>query len=70
MNSIRALFPSNRKIELINLKNIEGAVIRKKEIVIIGVSGKEYFYSDEPKSQFYIINFSEVEHIISNFFKE
>ena len=35
MNSIRALFPSNRKIELINLKNIEGAIIRKKEIVII-----------------------------------
>ena len=70
MNSIRALFPSNRKIELINLKNIEGTVIRKKEIVIIGISGKEYCYSDEPKSQFYIINFSEVEHIISNFFKE
>ncbi len=69
MNSIRALF-SSRQTELINLKNIEGAVIRKKEIVIIGISGKEYCYSDEPKSQFYIINFSEVEQILLNFFKE
>ena len=70
MKYIRALFSSSRQIEMINLKNIERATIREKEIVITGVSGKEYYYSNEPKSKFYIINFSEVEHIISNFFKE
>lgn len=69
MNSIRALF-SSRQTELINLKNIEGAVIREKEIVIVGVTGREYYYSDDPKMRNYIINFSEVEQILLNFFKE
>lgn len=69
MNSIRALF-SSRQTELINLKNIEGAVIREKEIIIVGVTGREYYYSDDPKMINYIINFSEVEQILLNFFKE
>lgn len=69
MNSIRALF-SSRQTELINLKNIEGAVIKEKEIVIVGVTGREYYYSDDPKMKNYIINFSEVEQILLNFFKE
>ncbi|KUL99338.1 hypothetical protein RO03_07420 [Fusobacterium nucleatum subsp. nucleatum] len=69
MNSIRALF-SGRQTELINLKNIEGAVIREKEIIIVGVTGREYYYSDDPKMRNYIINFSEVEQILLNFFKE
>lgn len=69
MNSIRALF-SSRQTELINLKNIEGAVIREKEIIIVGVTGREYYYSDDPKMRNYIINFSEVEQIFLNFFKE
>lgn len=69
MNSIRALF-SSRQTELINLKNIEGAVIREKEIIIVGVTGREYYYSDGPKMRNYIINFSEVEQILLNFFKE
>ena len=69
MNSIRALF-SSRQTELINLKNIEGAVIREKEIVIVGVTGREHYYSDDPKMRNYIINFSEVEQILLNFFKE
>ena len=69
MNSIRALF-SSRQTELINLKNIEGAVIREKEIVIVGLTGREYYYSDDPKMKNYIINFSEVEQILLNFFKE
>nr|DAS46053.1 MAG TPA: hypothetical protein [Caudoviricetes sp.] len=69
MNSIRALF-SSRQTELVNLKNIEGAVIREKEIVIVGVTGREYYYSDDPKMKNYIINFSEVEQILLNFFKE
>ncbi|WP_338950848.1 hypothetical protein KST88_02475 [Fusobacterium nucleatum] len=69
MNSIRALF-SSRQTELINLKNIEGAVIREKEIIIVGVTGREYYYSDDPKMRNYIINFSEVEQILLNFFKE
>lgn len=69
MNFIRALF-SSRQTELINLKNIEGAVIREKEIIIVGVTGREYYYSDDPKMRNYIINFSEVEQILLNFFKE
>nr|DAT75672.1 MAG TPA: hypothetical protein [Caudoviricetes sp.] len=69
MNSIRALF-SSRQTELINLKNIEGAVIKEKEIIIVGVTGREYYYSDDPKMRNYIINFSEVEQILLNFFKE
>ncbi|WP_339124332.1 hypothetical protein [Fusobacterium nucleatum] len=69
MNSIRALF-SSRQTELINLKNIEGALIREKEIIIVGVTGREYYYSDDPKMRNYIINFSEVEQILLNFFKE
>ena len=69
MNSIRALF-SSRQTELINLKNIEGAVIREKEIIIVGVTGREYYYSDDPKMRNYIINFSKVEQILLNFFKE
>ncbi|ATV71789.1 hypothetical protein CTN00_01645 [Fusobacterium pseudoperiodonticum] len=69
MNFIRALF-SSRQTELINLKKIEGAVIREKEIVIVGVTGREYYYSDDPKMRNYIINFSEVEQILLNFFKE
>lgn len=69
MNSIRVLF-SSRQTELVNLKNIEGAVIREKEIVIVGVTGREYYYSDDPKMKNYIINFSEVEQILLNFFKE
>ena len=69
MNSIRALF-SSRQTELINLKNIEGAVIREKEIIIVGVTGREYYYSDDPKMRNYIINFSEMEQILLNFFKE
>lgn len=69
MNSIRALF-SSRQTELINLKNIEGAVIREKEIIIVGVTRREYYYSDDPKMRNYIINFSEVEQILLNFFKE
>ena len=69
MNLIRALF-SSRQTELINLKNIEGAVIREKEIIIVGVTGREYYYSDDPKMRNYIINFGEVEQILLNFFKE
>lgn len=69
MNSIRALF-SSRQTELINLKNIEGAVIREKEIIIVGVTGREYYYSDDPKMRNYITNFNEVEQILLNFFKE
>lgn len=69
MNFIRALF-SSRQTELINLKNIEGAVIREKEIIIVGVTGREYYYSNDPKMRYYIINFSEVEQILLNFFKE
>lgn len=69
MNSIRALF-SSRQTELINLKNIEGVVIREKEIVMVGVTGREYYYSNDPKMKNYIINFSEVEQILLNFFKE
>lgn len=69
MNFIRALF-SSRQTELINLKNIEGAVIREKEIIIVGVTGREYYYSDDPKMRNYIINFREVEQILLNFFKE
>lgn len=69
MNFIRALF-SSRQTELINLKNIEGAVIREKEIIIVGVTGREYYYSDDPKMRNYIINFSEVEQILLNFFNE
>lgn len=69
MNFVRALF-SSRQTELINLKKIEGAVIREKEIVIVGVTGREYYYSDDPKMRNYIINFSEVEQILLNFFKE
>lgn len=67
MNFIRALF-SSRQTELINLKKIEGAVIREKEIV--GATGREYYYSDDPKMRNYIINFSEVEQILLNLFKE
>lgn len=69
MNFIRALF-SSRQTELINLKNIEGAVIREKEIIIVGVTGREYYYSNDPKMRNYIINFSEVEQILLNFFKK
>lgn len=69
MNFVRALF-SSRQTELINLKNIEGAVIREKEIVIVGVTGREYYYSNDPKMRNYIINFREVEQILLNFFKE
>lgn len=69
MNFIRALF-SSRQTELINLKNIEGAVIREKEIIIVGVTGREYYYSNDPKMRNYIINFGEVEQILLNFFKE
>ncbi|ATV67014.1 hypothetical protein CTM86_10810 [Fusobacterium pseudoperiodonticum] len=69
MNFIRALF-SSRQTELINLKNIEGAVIREKEIIIVGVTGREYYYSDDPKMRNYIINFGEMEQILLNFFKE
>ena len=69
MNSIRALFAS-RQTELINLKNIEGVSIREKEIIMVGVTGREYYYSDDPKMRNYIINFREVEQILLNFFKE
>lgn len=59
MSFIKAKFQSDA-IEILNLRHIECINIDEDSINLICVEGNEYCYFNDPRSQFYIVNFDEV----------